>query len=329
MILMLAHSPFCIALHVRDLDEPNSAHFGMIPSGVVPHTQNCLQGDAEEFLSNLELKLSVTAVSGREQLSMSKKIEIVVAGASVSDELLIDLVRHTFNEPQEEFCVPCIFRKHGSLAEQFSLDDGLDTALQSLPLPKDWKVRLQLPKSKCTYYTALVDVECRQEQYQIAVVARGDCLPDSRVVILQPGASYPFFVKPISANSGGDDSEALHMLLARAFEETARANVALEVQTTRRSAAEDRIRELEALLEKAELQSRSLEEKLSRQQTERQNQEKSAREPMQQQRFIGRGDKEAVMQQRMIQAEEQAKLVVEQASARHAQAAQLLVVQGV
>ena len=47
MILMLAHASFVLRYLCVTSNKPDSAHFGVIPRGLIPHT-DCLQEDVEE-----------------------------------------------------------------------------------------------------------------------------------------------------------------------------------------------------------------------------------------------------------------------------------------
>jgi hypothetical protein len=86
MILMLAHASFVLCYMCVTSNEPDSAHFGVIPRGLIPHT-DCLQGDAGEPQAALDangpdsgLALGGMTVTGNCNSSKCSNVEIKADG---------------------------------------------------------------------------------------------------------------------------------------------------------------------------------------------------------------------------------------------------------
>ena len=83
---MLAHASFVLCYMCVTSNEPDSAHFGVIPRGLIPHT-DCLQGDAGEPQAALDangpdsgLALGGMTVTGNCNSSKCSNVEIKADG---------------------------------------------------------------------------------------------------------------------------------------------------------------------------------------------------------------------------------------------------------
>ena len=86
MILMLAHASFVLRYLCVTSNEPDSAHFGVIPRGLIPHT-DCLQEDVEEPQAALDatgpdsgLELGGMTVTGHCNSDKCSNVEIKADG---------------------------------------------------------------------------------------------------------------------------------------------------------------------------------------------------------------------------------------------------------